>query len=148
MYFFSNVDWKNEFSTCVNSNELIIALLTKLYEGINLFVPIKLRVQTRNNQKKRVPNFVKKLHEKKLLSWQTLKDDNSLSNAVAYKQSAAAVKLAYLKNDFCEEARILNSGDLGQFYRHVNGRLSHKDGIAPLKRPDGLIVFQIWTKLN
>ena len=64
-----------------------------------------------------------------------------LSNAIAYKQSAAAVKLAYLKNDFCEEARILNSGDLGQFYKHVNSRLSHKDGIAPLKQPDGVIAF-------
>ena len=41
MYFFSEIDWNNEYSTCVNSNELITALLTKMYEGINLFVPIK-----------------------------------------------------------------------------------------------------------
>jgi len=140
-YFFSNVDWNNEYSMCVNSNELITALLAKLYEGINLFVPIKSWVPTRNSRKKIVPNFVKKLQDKKLFSWQALKEDNSLSNAIAYKQSAAAVKLAYLKNDFCKEARILNSGDLGQFYKHVNGRLSHKDGIAPLKRPDGVIAF-------
>jgi hypothetical protein len=112
-----------------------------LYEGINLFVPINLRAQTRITQKKYVPKFVRELQDKKLKSWQALKDNNSSLNSVVYKQAAAAVKLAYLKNDFCEESRIINSGDLGKFYKHINAHLSHKDGIAPLKGSDGLLAF-------
>jgi len=36
---------------------------------------------------------------------------------------------------------ILASSDLGLFYKYVNSRLSHRDGIAPLKDPNGNFAF-------
>jgi hypothetical protein len=84
---------------------------------------------------------IKDLQAEKLKCWQALKDADSLVNLVRYKQSAAAMKLAHLKENCNEEAKILSSKNLGQFYKHINSRLSHKNGIAPLKGPDGHFIF-------
>ena len=81
------------------------------------------------------------MQDVKLDRWHALKDDESLLSSIRYKQSAAAVKLALLKEQFNEEFNILSSTDLGRFYKYINSRLSHRDGIAPLKGPSGILAF-------
>ncbi len=51
------------------------------------------------------------------------------------------MKLECLKEQFDEEYNIHTSTDLGLFYKYVNSRLSHRDGIAPLKDPNGIFAF-------
>jgi len=36
-----------------------------------------------------------------------------------------------------KEKSILGSGNLGQFYKHINARMAHKSGVAPLKDRSG-----------
>jgi hypothetical protein len=84
---------------------------------------------------------VKSLQAEKLDRWHTLKEDDSLFSSIRYRQSAAAVKLELLKEKFDEEYKILTSSDLGLFYKYVNSRLSHRDGIAPLKDSSGIFAF-------
>ena len=47
-----------------------------------------------------------------------------------------------------KELEIVNSGDLGKFYGHVNNRLFHKSGIAPLKDKEGNFVLNDLAKAN
>ena len=39
-----------------------------------------------------------------------------------------------------EEFAIINSGNLGRFYKHVNCRIHHKSGIAPIKHTSGQLL--------
>jgi hypothetical protein len=139
--YFGSIKWDIKFSQCTNSNELFNVLQTKFYESICLFVPSRNYRPTRRSGTKNVPRFVKKLQDKKLDCWHDLKEESSLSNYIHYRQSAAAVKLAFLKDNYYKESKILASNNLGKFYKHINSRLSHRAGIAPLKDSNGTIAF-------
>ena len=46
-----------------------------------------------------------------------------------------------LTSNLNTEKRILGSGNLGSFYKHVNARLSHKNGISALKTNNGELII-------
>jgi len=139
--FFSTINWSNEFSSCSNSNELCSALYIKLYQGINLYVPIRKRRDSQAKFTYHVSTVVKDHQAEKLKSWQVLKAQGSSENFIRYKKSAAAIKLAHFNEDVEREQAIISSNNLGQFYKHINSRLSHRSGVAPLKSPDGTFAF-------
>ena len=141
--FFVKVDWGNVFLSCGDSNEIASIMQTILLQGINVCIPTR-KIFSSNQcikTKTKVSSEVKQLQAVKLDRWHTLKHDDSLLSSIRYRQSAAAVKLACLKEQFNEELKVLTSTDLGLFYKHVNARLSHRDGIAPLKDPNGIFAF-------
>ena len=54
-----------------------------------------------------------------------------------------------LKNDvIVRETAIINSCNLGSFYKHVSTRLTHKSGVAPLKDRDGVLSLGDLDKAN
>ena len=46
------------------------------------------------------------------------------------------------------ERNIIQSGNLGQFYKHINSRLNHRSGIAPLLNSDGVLATNDLDKAN
>jgi len=42
---------------------------------------------------------------------------------------------------FIHEKNVINSHSLGTLYKHINSRLTHKVGIAPLLNQDGVLVL-------
>ena len=47
-----------------------------------------------------------------------------------------------------KEARIVNSGNLGLLYKHINSKLTHNSGVGLLKRADGSLVHDDLEKAN
>ena len=64
-------------------------------------------------------------------------------NEVAHKCKEIVYDFIRLK-----EEKIIESKNLGQFYRHVNSRLSCKSGVAPLRRNDGTYTTDNQEKAN
>lgn len=68
------------------------------------------------------------------------RSNTNTENKQRYKNSTAQLKSALNKVTETKERQIINSGNLGSFYRHVNSKLSHKSGVAPLKATDSSLI--------
>ena len=85
---------------------------------------------------------VRKLKSQKLKMWRKLKKDRSPKNRKKYKKAAKALKMQTISNQEKEELKIVNSKNLGSFYKYVNICSVHKTGIGPLKNAAGKVVLE------
>ena len=56
----------------------------------------------------------------------------TIDNCNRYEVLSTALSIALFKESAESELNIIRSGNLGKFYKHVNSRLHHKTGIAPI----------------
>ena len=107
-----------------------------LYQGIEYFV---LSMSKSNTNTVRHSKTVNKLMSKRKAIWKLKRDYPSADNCLKYKAATSALNCALTREAADKELSIINSGSLGQFYKHINCRLSHKSGIAPIKNVQGLV---------
>src|ERR1043165_7522697 len=69
-------------------------------------------------------------------------------NKSNYKKCANKVKQSKKDHTISFETRIIKSNNLGTLYKHINSRLTHKSGIAPLCDLAGNIVTDDSLKAN
>jgi hypothetical protein len=140
-----NIDWINMFSGCSNSDDCWSKFDTILNNGCNYFVPKHCNkpITTRQHCKP-----VRRLLEKKKLCWQEKRTDPSAANVAKYKLAEANLKRSLHAEAEYKEHCILSSGNLGLFYNHVNHRMVHKSGIAPLKNNSGTLSTLDGDKAN
>ncbi|HMK58442.1 MAG TPA: hypothetical protein VK462_05285, partial [Nitrososphaeraceae archaeon] len=82
---------------------------------------------------------VKKLISKRKTLWRLKRSSPTDINVAKYNTATVALNNALSVDAASKELKIIKSGNIGQFYKHVNSRLNHKSGIAPLTKPDGSI---------
>lgn len=134
-----HVDWSHEFSNCSCANDCWLIFYSVLSAAFQLYVPIKsachpTKVRTTHTA------IINKLINKKKCLWQKKKASPSLTNRAKYYKSALAVNCALNGEAEARELDIIKSGNLGLLYKHINVRLNHRSGIAPLANIDGQLV--------
>jgi len=69
---------------------------------------------------------------KKRHLWRLYRNSRSLSDKSRYQEQCACVKKFIYDYDKQVEPSVINSANLGRFYRYVNGTLSCKSGVGSL----------------
>ena len=144
--YFLCTDWKLLLSSCVSTNDCWAKFTDVLDQGCKLFVPC-------NNHKveRKAPRrskIVRRLMNKKFRFWKKRVANDTVFSRQRYKKVVSELKKQINSEAKQKEMQIIKSGDLGQFFTHVNNRLAHKSGIAPLKDIHGNLITNDEDKAN
>ena len=139
LYLFS-IDWVFAFTHCVSSDDFFQVLLDILSHGIDIFVPKSFA--SNSNIRLVQSKTVRRIMSKRKLLWQRKRDLPSIENQCKYQAITSALVNAINNETMSDELRVIKSGNLGKFYAHVNHRLHHKTGIAPLVNSEGNICVE------
>jgi len=150
--FCSSVAWSSFFSLCWNANDCWNMFKNFITHGNSLFVPLISKSNVRSNftsclgQKSN--RTISNLENKKKALWKRLKLNPTNQNRDTYKFCVKQIKKAQLNLEFSRERKILESGNLGVLYKHINSRLAHKSGVAPLIDNQGNLLHNEKDKAN
>ena len=137
----NDVNWTNFFANSKSADDCWILFSDFINECNMKFVSIKtLKPENRISNTKTQPRVVKNLLLKKHKLWKKLKEDPSDIIKSRYSLCVASIKTVQDDLEFKKEKKIIESQNLGVLYKHINSRMSHKQGIAPLKDYYGNIV--------
>ena len=135
--YLNDVDWSSIFSKCSCANNCWELFSQIIKDGIQQFVP--LRSQSVKGRLKH-SKAVRKLIAKRKKLWQIKRKNPTSANSEAYNNASLCFKSAITSECADRELNVIKSGNLGQFYKHVNSRLNHRSNIAPLLNKDGVLV--------
>lgn len=132
--FLSTTDWDTFLPSGATVDDHWHRLSSILSQGIDSFVPT---ATTKSNCNVYHSGIVKKLISKRKTLWRIKRSSLLVKDNDKYKAVTTALNDALVHEAASKELNIIKSGNLGQFYKHVNSRLNHKTGIAPLSNQDG-----------
>jgi len=124
------------------------AFIDLLWETVDEFVPYSVtRVQP--GKQKSQPRELRKLVSKKRSLWKKLKKNpSSLQIQWEYRDYVHKYRDACFRFNKVAEMQIIESENLGAFYKHVNRRIKHRSVIPPIIDSTGVIVTTDENKAN
>ena len=146
-YMLGAVDWLSLLSDYPNAIEFYSVFLSTVRHSINLCAP--LRHKRCFTGKKRWPHALKVCKTKKLTLWHKLSVhplDTSL--LVKYRECCSLWSRLVQKYEAETEKHIIEARNLGAFYRYINNRLTHKDGIGAIVTSDNTVLTDDMEKAN
>jgi Reverse transcriptase (RNA-dependent DNA polymerase)/Endonuclease-reverse transcriptase len=144
--YLNNINWNSLCTNCRCANEYWAAFTNCVDNGLLTFVPKKITLKRYVSPKIKkkanhiIPNSVLNLQVKKNKLWRISKVKPTNANKSNYKKCANRIKQTTKVLAINYEKRIIESKNLGTLYKHINSRLTHKTGIAPLCDSNGNIV--------
>ncbi len=130
----SNVDWPNEFSSCITVADFWGKFSNILQEGIDLCIP---RKKISRKRRAYCTPRMRRLKTKKKRLYRVYCANRSEETCNMYKKCSRDYKSAAREAQQVHERKILGDGDVRSFYKFVNRKLSSRDRIPVLKKPDG-----------
>lgn len=132
--YLHSIDWMLLQSEFLTVDSLWASFCAILNNGIEIYVPCSNRRSSNAKQSiGRHPKNIRKLLTAKLLAWRKHRANpvNSL-NLMRYKELAKVCNRAKKKQEIEIEKTVLDSGNVGTFYKFVNKKLTHSNGIGLL----------------
>jgi len=141
--YIESVDWNRLLCNNPSAESLWASFTDVLWSAVSMFVPVySNRRNTTSNIRKRYPVVLRRLMTKKLSLWRQHKRkpfDTVLHSK--YRQCEVLCRQAIHNHENSAESRIVDSNNLGTFYRYINKHMSHRSGVSVLRDHDGTIVF-------
>lgn len=131
-------DWSVLFNDCCSAAECAVAFYAKLNEAISNYVPLKVIKQSTTNKHCKYPPHIRKLNRAKAAAWKRFKHFKSDQLRREYKAISSRCRKAIFAHIANHEQNIINSGNLGKFFRYSNAKFSHKPSIGPLQDVNGI----------
>ena len=141
--FLFGIDWSRVASTNLTVDLLWSAFCEILNRGIEMYIPHFIRNTNLSKSNRKYPKSVRKLQSKKSKVWRAMKmkpDDDKLVSK--YKQLATQCNDAIRAHEIEQETKIIQSDNIGTFYKFVNNRLSHPSGIGVLYSSNGDAIIE------
>jgi len=138
--FLASYDWDQLFCLNPTVNEMWLAFSNVMYSAIDIYVPsVSSRTHCRPG-KRYYPKKLRKTISCKRCLWRKYRADhgNSLLRQ-RYLDAAAQCRKALHDYEIAKEMRVINSNNVGRFYKHINNRLSCHSGIGVLRNEDGTV---------
>jgi len=153
-----NLDWSNanfhgiqEYISCINWYELVYttpsavelweAFFDNLCFAINTYVPLRKPPLTISRGRKCYPKLLRKLRSQKCSLWKKLRQQpQSLTLRTKYRDCVNDWRQSLQNHKLTQEHHIIESNNLGAFYRHINSRLAHRASISPLYSANGSLL--------
>jgi len=135
--YLNDCHWSAVFNDCCSADDCASVFYAKLNEAISLFVPFKVFKQTKSNKHNIYPANIHKLYRAKAAAWKRYKYFRSDKLQRDYKTISSRCRKAVYAHVANREEKIINSGNLGKFFRYANSKFSHKPSIGALQDADG-----------
>ena len=136
--YLCNIDWPAAFAHCVSVDDYWNCFHVILTDGIDLFVPKK---RTKSSTKKRknakYPMFIRKLLNRKATAWRSFSRFRTAALKAKYKRLVTECKNAIKCFAVSCENNLIDSGNIGDFYKFVNSKTSVRSGVPPLRDANG-----------
>ena len=115
-----------------------------------MFVPRKLINHTKKYWPRQYPTHIRKLITRKSAIWRKLKNPNFNTPELKfkYREISHECKLEITKFDMMHEEKLLETNNLGAFYKFVNKKMGNRPCIAPLKTADDKLLINDTDKAN
>ena len=133
----SATDWNEIFHTC-SVEDLWDKFHSYLTALIEKFVP---KIDPGQTKQHKYPKHIAKLQSRKYILWKHMQNTNSLATKIRYKEVADNCRKAIHNFVAKKETSIIESNNLGKFYKYANRKLSSKSGIGVLKNNRDEFVF-------
>ena len=139
--YLNAVNWDDLLTVNFTANALWAEFSTILNNAVDLFVPSKLVTPHNAFKRRNYPKHVRVLINRKRAIWKLMKKfPSSPSIRIKYNRLSAECRLAIRRYERSMENKVIESNNLGAFYRFVNSRSSRRSGVGPLVGPNGKIV--------
>ena len=147
---FKKVNWDGVISqiSCINWQELFSDLSydkwwdvfqKQLTKVVNMNVPVSGFDRTKRNIK--YPKHIRILQIRKLAIWKCLQKSRNETIAAKYLDISKQCRNAIYEHAVAKESALLDSSNLGQFYKYVNKKLATQSSIGVLKDKNGENVY-------
>jgi len=148
-YYLNSVDWLQMLSVNLTADSLWTAFTDILKGAIAELVPTKLinaRLATPAN--KTYPQRIKSAMARKHCLWCRLNAaPNSSAARDQYSKAESRCRFLVRNYEIRKENDVIESNNLGKFYRFINGRLANKQGIGILKDENGTHVTGVAARV-
>jgi Reverse transcriptase (RNA-dependent DNA polymerase)/Endonuclease-reverse transcriptase len=145
--YLRNIDWSDIYYNNADGDLRWLAFSSTLNNAILQFAPTNIK-HVRKSAACAYPIHIRKLISKKSSLWRKLKQFNTKQLCDAYRECAHAIRKAIHAHTYRLESNLIDSNNVGSFYRYVNKKLSSRSGVGCLKRADGSITNDPREKAN
>ena len=140
------VDWNSLICYNPEASSSWCTFLELIWSAVELFVPPKSNKMSRF---KRHPKEVRKIIGKKHQLWKKCREyPTDLKAHWAYRSCTNEVRAKCRDMVNREEEAVISSKNVGDFYRYINKRLSHRDAIGALVDDSGNVITSCDDKAN
>jgi len=136
--YFSSVNWSTVYSADDDGDARWAAFSNTLNNAVLQFAETSIK-HVRRSAIRSYPAHIRKLISKKKFLWRKSKHFKTKQTYKAYRESAQAVRKAIYAYTCQLETNLIDSNNIGAFYRYVNKKLSSRSGVGCLKRSDGSV---------
>jgi len=136
--YFRNINWSHIYSIDDDGDQRWSAFSNTLNNAILQFAPTSIK-HVRKSAVRSYPHHIRKLISKKAFLWKRAKTFKTDQLHKAYRESVTAVRKAVYAHTCQIEAKLIDSSNIGSFYRYVNKKLSSRCGVGCLKRDNGSV---------
>jgi len=139
--YMKNVNWSNVFAGSMTCNDLARSFYDVLNECIELYVPVLPPVsKNANKTDRKYPSKVRKLLRKKRDLWRRLKRFKTPEITAKYREACFSYRAALIEADRKFEESLVESCNLGKFFRYASSKFTGRKNVASLLNKDGLLV--------
>ena len=143
-----SVDWHNLFGFNFDADTIWDNFKKIIWPIIDLYIPRKLISHNKKYKTRKYPKQIHRLLNRKAAIWRLLKKNKTLELQNKYDRVTCECKAAIYAYDVEREKKILNSNNLGAFYKFVNRKLSSSTGVSTLLNPEGILISADIDKAN
>ena len=151
--YLANVDWNSLICFNPYAQSSWSALMREIQFAVEMFVP-SYSISSRDgnhvaHSKRRRSLMVTKCASRKRMLWQKLQVNphDSLARS-KYKECIFEWRKLIRQDEMRAEQRIVDSCDLGAFYRHVNKRIANRSGTGAIVADDDKLLLDDADKAN
>jgi hypothetical protein len=135
--YLSGVDWQGLLANDHNTQSMWDSFNSVIKVAIDAFVPLRNFPLNRKSNVKLYPRYIRRMFSKKLAAWHRFKHFGTLQLKQRYESCQLAVD-GFI-ND--RESALIDSDNVGNFFRYVNNKIVSKSGVAPIKDCNGNLVY-------
>jgi hypothetical protein len=131
-----NIDWLDTFSQCFTVDDYWSCFRNIIITLLDKYVPTRLSceggIENLNSKRPKYPLSIKKLLNKKALAWKLYSKFKTPQLKLKYNILSEKCKLTINNFSSSSEDKIIQTENLGAFYKYVNSKTSTRSGVSLL----------------
>lgn len=146
--YLDTVDWFGMLTTNLTPDSLWHAFDTVLRAAVDAFVPVR-RPDDRIKNQPWYPAALRQVIGRRRCLWrQKKKHPNDAAICAAYDKAGKKYKDLLNRYEIKREQRVIESNNIGSFYRFVNSKLSCRHGVGALTNDKGEVITDDSERAN
>ena len=143
------VDWHGMLFCNPSALSFWQSIVDMLWSAVAMFVPLRSNAPHCQTKHKSYPKSIRHLMAKKHRLWKRCRHHpDDLHTRQLYRECSKMCSSSVRNFDDVTESSIVESNNLGTFYKYINKRMNHRSSIAPLTDKAGCLIVSDSNKAN